>query len=645
MYISSEQNSYPFSNTTLSIIDNTTVVSAAAVQKTKPRHNYLFPVKLPKGPTNEIIQFYPGEYNLFASTFGTPSYSKNGVASELIHKILSMPASGMGVYVINLKDTTATKAYAVLCATIESTPNSTQKTNSTGVLLYLTADGREVTESEGNTPIMLDVVTVKFEVKSPVDELSQAIKCKSETEVFSAMETLYKVTTEETKTTTVYPLMAFFYAGNGTYGNNISLRFDSIKSEYSSTVNYKLTVQDGSDGSTATYSANLSFFYDAEQYFVGNVINSVVPNINTIASNYIEEFFTSVKTTIGSLTLKSADIFDMDFTVDKTVGNSIDFHTTSDSLDIGAHEAIKLSGGLDVVSATAEPEKTFDEMAVSFFKGELVQDINSLLRYRINQIIDVNYSEDVKAEIVNFCNTRIRATNATLCVGSTTNFSSAIVDSNENYVGKSFNTRLLTKCQSAMAVSEYTKRLHVYPPTYFDTAAFIKNAIENGNIYTPFAGAKARWLNYKEGSIMYPAESSNLFTELNNARLNVVKKDSNTGAYLSDQILTTTNVSDLTEFSNALILADMIYDVVELVHQNNWSFNESDEVKAFKEKVDKDINALYSAYAAVLSVEVYRVGETGLEGRTNAIEISVDFKDISKFARVSFIIDDLGGAN
>lgn len=642
MYISSENNNYPFSNAVINIIDNTTVVAPVAVQRAKPRHNYLFPVSLSKGPTNEVIQFYPGDTASYVSTFGAPSYIKNGIASEMIHKILGMSASGIGVYVINLKDPTATKAYATLCATVVTTVDGKQKTNVGGELLYLTADGREVTESEGNTPIMIDTVEVTFDARQASDE-SGLITCKTENEIFSATEKIYTTSTVGKVTTTVFPLLSFYYAGNGTYGNNISLKFDSVKSEFKSTVYYRLTVQDGSDGSATAYSANLSFSHDAEQFFVGNVINSIVPNISTIASNYIEDFFTLLRGTIGSAAFKTTDIFNINATIEKTTGNSVEVKTGSASIDIGSHEAIKFKGGLDV--AAGSTVKTFDELAVSFFDGEIVQDITSLLRYRINQIVDIGYSATVKQAIANFCNNRIRSTNATLSIGSTTNFNSAIVDSNENYIGKSMNTRLLANCQSAMATSEYTKRLHVYPPTYFDTMAFIRAAIENGNPYAPFAGSRARWNNYKEGSIMYPAEDSMLFTELTTARLNVVKKDSNSGAFLIDQSMTTPNISDLTEYSNTLLLSDMIYDVVEMVHQNNWTFNEPEDVKAFKAKVDSDINELYSTHSASLAVEVYRVGNTGLEARTTAIEISVDFKDIGKFTRISFILNDLAGGN
>lgn len=117
-------------------------------------------------------------------------------------------------------------------------------------------------------------------------------------------------------------------------------------------------------------------------------------------------------------------------------------------------------------------------------------------------------------------------------------------------------------------------------------------------------------------------------------------KDANAGAYLSDQLMNTTLTSDRTEFNNSILMSNMLYDLVRLVHINNFKFNEAEEVRLFKEAVNDTINNKYAAYSASLSVDVYRMGTVGRAKSTNKIVVTIDLKDISKYANVELNIVD-----
>ena len=92
----------------------------------------------------------------------------------------------------------------------------------------------------------------------------------------------------------------------------------------------------------------------------------------------------------------------------------------------------------------------------------------------------------------------------------------------------------------------------------------------------------------------YPSESPDYLQSLQTSRINVVMKDAKDGAYLADQQMNTTRLSDQTEFNNALLVSCMLYDLIDLVHYNHFKFNEAEEVRQFDEAVNDCINEKYA---------------------------------------------------
>ena len=117
-------------------------------------------------------------------------------------------------------------------------------------------------------------------------------------------------------------------------------------------------------------------------------------------------------------------------------------------------------------------------------------------------------------------------------------------------------------------------------------------------------------------------------------------KDASDGGYLSDQKMNTKLISDQTEFNNAMLIADMLYDLIDLIHRNSFNFNEPDDVENLQSLVSTKINTSYAPHAASLSTSVSKVGTTGKDKYTTKINVTVNLKDINKYANVEFVLTD-----
>ena len=183
MYIYSEKNNYPFSNTVIQITDNTRVTASNnQVDQPRPRFNFLFPIMVDQGPTNQMEHFYPGEERRFASLHGEPGYNSNGIASEMIYDILASNGPS-GVYVVNLADPASKNANVIITAATKVLKD-VPVTNEDGEPLYLTPDGREVTTATDNTPILKDVLSVKYAAV-------HGTALTGEVSMYSAIDALY----------------------------------------------------------------------------------------------------------------------------------------------------------------------------------------------------------------------------------------------------------------------------------------------------------------------------------------------------------------------------------------------------------------------------------------------------------------------
>lgn len=630
MLVLDQDKSYSFSNMTVKITDNTVLRddTTTTTQET-PDFNVLIPIHVPVGTTNSLELYYPGEINRYLNAHGTPNYLKNGFGADAIYAALTSGAE-VGVYTINLRGASATFANAVVVMKYK-VEKDVPYTDTTGAPYYYDKNGQLTTSPTDNTPVVRDVLHAKF-------ELQYVANCKKWVDLYKKMNSLVSTTPDESGYQSM-PIFAVMYRGASTFGNNVYMNLVPKTAEYDGNTYYTATVFDGINSIESSrymsMDVNSGKKYN-DSYFIETQFNAEYPTLRMMTAESIQDLYDLVNPylyTIDEFIAGTQANHAKSFAaVDIFGANEFAFVTDEDSLDMQAANAVILQGGSD---GTETPDELFKD----FFGGKILEDISSVLRYRVTYIPDLGYDEDTKKEIVKLVKLRNRMTTARLMVGNET-FESAIVDHQSNYYENMPNVSLIAKCQSPMMFNEFTRRTVTVPAGYFDLVAILNHMYKWGNPFQPFAGALCRWTGFIEDTMNYPANDAQFLQSLYVSRINVVMKDSEAGAYLADQEMNTVLTSDQTELNNAFLISSMLYDLVALVHRQHFKFNEAEEVRIFNENVNDIINQKYAPYSASLDVEVYRSGTIGFAKSRNIIKVTVDLKDISKYTDVEIVLTD-----
>lgn len=630
MLVLDQDKSYSFSNMTVKITDNTVLRddTTTTTQET-PDFNVLIPIHVPVGTTNSLELYYPGEINRYLNAHGTPNCLKNGFGADAIYAALTSGAE-VGVYTINLRGASATFANAVVVMKYK-VEKDVPYTDTMGAPYYYDKNGQLTTSPTDNTPVVRDVLHAKF-------ELQYVANCKKWVDLYKKMNSLVSTTPDESGYQSM-PVFAVMYRGASTFGNNVYMNLVPKTAEYDGNTYYTATVFDGINSIESSrymsMDVNSGKKYN-DSYFIETQFNAEYPTLRMMTAESIQDLYDlinpylyTIDEFIAGTQANPAKSF---AAVDMFGANEFAFVTDEDSLDMQAVNAVILQGGSD---GTETPDELFKE----FFGGKILEDISSVLRYRVTYIPDLGYDEDTKKEIVKLVKLRNRMTTARLMVGNET-FESAIVDHQSNYYENMPNVSLIAKCQSPMMFNEFTRRTVTVPAGYFDLVAVLNHMYKWGNPFQPFAGALCRWTGFIEDTMNYPANDAQFLQSLYMSRINVVMKDSEAGAYLADQEMNTVLTSDQTELNNAFLISSMLYDLVALVHRQHFKFNEAEEVRIFNENVNDIINQKYAPYSASLDVEVYRSGTIGFAKSRNIIKVTVDLKDISKYTDVEIVLTD-----
>ena len=630
MLVLDQDKSYSFSNMTVKITDNTVLRddTTTTTQET-PDFNVLIPIHVPVGTTNSLELYYPGEINRYLNAHGTPNCLKNGFGADAIYAALTSGAE-VGVYTINLRGASATFANAVVVMKYK-VEKDVPYTDTTGAPYYYDKNGQLTTSPTDNTPVVRDVLHAKF-------ELQYVANCKKWVDLYKKMNSLVSTTPDESGYQSM-PVFAVMYRGASTFGNNVYMNLVPKTAEYDGNTYYTATVFDGINSIESSrymsMDVNSGKKYN-DSYFIETQFNAEYPTLRMMTAESIQDLYDLINPYLYTLDEfiagTQANPAKSFAAVDMFGANEFAFVTDEDSLDMQAANAVILQGGSD---GTETPDELFKD----FFGGKILEDISSVLRYRVTYIPDLGYDEDTKKEIVKLVKLRNRMTTARLMVGNET-FESAIVDHQSNYYENMPNVSLIAKCQSPMMFNEFTRRTVTVPAGYFDLVAVLNHMYKWGNPFQPFAGALCRWTGFIEDTMNYPANDAQFLQSLYVSRINVVMKDSEAGAYLADQEMNTVLTSDQTELNNAFLISSMLYDLVALVHRQHFKFNEAEEVRIFNENVNDIINQKYAPYSASLDVEVYRSGTIGFAKSRNIIKVTVDLKDISKYTDVEIVLTD-----
>ena len=643
MLILDEANKYTFPNTVIKFVDETYWTETEDVALPIPRMNVLVPIHVERGKVNTMMLYKTGQAETFLKDFGSPDCVKNGFGADLVHDILNLSTEDtIGVWVCNVRGSDATAANVILLMKYR-VESGVEVTTDSGEALYITPTG-EITTSPittaetdagvvttDNERLTRDVLHVKYTAEY-VGDISKW------TQSSAIMNRYYNVTTTDDEGYYTIPLFMIVHTATSTYGNNCYFRLLPQISESDDKMYYSIDLFDGEN----TYNTDAVYSMDVnggeligENYYIEENFNDKFSGLMRFcSSDYFQDAMNMISEymTLDELTFSDIDIFDP---VDESGASlSTGYVVDPGSMDVTATKAFALAGG-----SNGESDADVDQLFTDFFNGNIITDIASVIRWRINYIPDIGYADDSVAAIKNLCAKRSRMTVCTIALGGST-FDSAISDHNTKHIANMPTMRQICALQHAMRYNEFKRRTIEYPAGYFDTLAFLRRVLSVGNPYSGFAGYNARWTDFIEETMTFMPEDAELMNRLDKARVNVLMKDASDGGYLSDQKMNTKLISDQTEFNNAMLIADMLYDLIDLIHRNSFNFNEPDDVETMQSLVSTKINTSYAPHAASLSTSVSKVGTTGKDKYTTKINVTVNLKDINKYANVEFVLTD-----
>ena len=620
-------------NINIALIDETVIKDDTQKNPDLPRFNMLIPIVVDRGLTNTMEIFYPNEPNRFILNHGKPDILKYGIGPNLIHSILGSGAD-IGVYTVNLRGDDATMANLIVSLKyrIEEAVPYTDASGNPYYISYDDMGNRVLTFDPGidNQPVVRDVLHVKY-VSSFVEE------CKSWVDVHTAMNNMATDMEDEDGYLTL-PWFSVMNIGSGSYGNDVYFSMHPRVSDSDDCIYYSIHMFDGMSASKTdsmiSMDMNAGAKYGANYYieYVFNNTYSTLRFMSSDVSDTITNLFKSHLYTLDDI-LNGTDPTTTFQQIDPFSIEEFGIVMDNGSIDVTDVKAFQLRGG-------ENGEMDRDALFEKFFNGEIIPDIKSPLRYRMSYIPDLQYNDQTKHKIVEFVEARNHTTTASLMVGGLESFQSAITHRRSDYYGNMPSIRLIAKCQSPMMYDPYVRKMRQFPASYYDTIALVESIRRHGNPYEPFAGANVRWTGYIEDTMKYPEEDPEFIDNMTKARVNCVMKDDQDGAYVSDQLMNVNFESDQIEFNNSILVSDMIYDLVQIIHRNHFTFNESSHITSLKEQVQDYINTRYRPYSASLDVDVYRPGTVGRAGKTRVVEATIDLKDIARFAQIKVRLVD-----
>lgn len=643
MLILDEANKYTFPNTVIKFVDETYWTETEDVALPIPRMNVLVPIHVERGKVNTMMLYKTGQAETFLKDFGSPDCVKNGFGADLVHDILNLSTEDtIGVWVCNVRGSDATAANVILLMKYR-VETGVEVTTDSGEALYITPTGEITTSPITTTETNAGVVTTDNErltrdvlhVKYTTEYVGDISKW---TQSSAIMNRYYNVATTDDEGYYTIPLFMIVHSATSTYGNNCYFRLLPQISESDDKMYYSIDLFDGENvyNTDAIYSMDVNGGeLIGENYYIEESFNDKFSGLMRFcSSDYFQDAMNMISEymALDELTFSDIDIFDP---VDESGASlSTGYVVDPGSMDVTATKAFALAGG-----SNGESDADVDQLFTDFFNGNIITDIASVIRWRINYIPDIGYADDTVAAIKNLCAKRSRMTVCTIALGGST-FDSAISDHNTKHIANMPTMRQICALQHAMRYNEFKRRTIEYPAGYFDTLAFLRRVLSVGNPYSGFAGYNARWTDFIEETMTFMPEDAELMNRLDKARVNVLMKDASDGGYLSDQKMNTKLISDQTEFNNAMLIADMLYDLIDLIHRNSFNFNEPDDVENLQSLVSTKINTSYAPHAASLSTSVSKVGTTGKDKYTTKINVTVNLKDINKYANVEFVLTD-----
>ena len=271
----------------------------------------------------------------------------------------------------------------------------------------------------------------------------------------------------------------------------------------------------------------------------------------------------------------------------------------------------KLLSGVGDGSLTSSER---DEVYSKAFRGEIDPMIKSTNRYKVDMILDANYSAEVKKELIALTIQRSDCICYLDC-GNKLDSKESPLQLVESYGPTSVDRLISIDGYKATIVDPYAKRLIDVSSTALLADHLPRHFFMHNGKHIPFAGGKYGAMPELRAHNIFPVMDESLdkelMNEMYNSRINYAQVTPKGTVIRATQQTRQAIASNLSELSNMHIILDIKRDCEELVAQNNYNFFSARELAAF----NKDAQELLRKY-----------GDTQVEDITATFDSS-DFEE------------------
>lgn len=334
-----------------------------------------------KGP-EEMGVYYGDEFEIF----GQPNFARHGQPLLQAQRLIN---NGARVLAKRVVAPDSTLANLIICAKMRNVES--QKVNDDGEPLYQTPEGEETTESEGNTPIMINKCNIVYDLQTITENHNDIEDLKASALALANYG-------GDPAGERLYPLFLVADNGRGVSGKKVKITANVNGSRNKSYLSYIFSVIEDSVVKESTlFTLNPDLASATSNLSLTSVSKTYLKEVRAFTFDEVAlQFVEDVKAATGIEDIDNCDIL---FGKDKR-GNTLDV------FDIGGDVNLSIPVGLPLKSGSNGsfgnfPLKTeeYKTALVEAFNGTFTKDIYDVDNILLDAILDANYHDEVKKAI------------------------------------------------------------------------------------------------------------------------------------------------------------------------------------------------------------------------------------------------------
>lgn len=336
-----------------------------------------------KGP-EEMGEYYGED---FQNTFGDPNFARHGQPLLQAQRLIN---NGAKVLAKRIVAPDSTLANLIVLAKVKTV--SSQKTDTDGNPLYITAEGVETTEAEGNTAIINSKCHIEYELNTIEDNKNDIIDLK---ESALALADYDGKSAEDEK---IYPICLVADNGRGVSSKKFKITSNGNGSRNKSYTSYIFSVIENSTVVESTlFTLNPDISTATSNLSLSSVAQTYLKQVKVFSFDEVmTEFIAAVKEATGI-----EDIDNTDILFGKTKkGVALDTFEIVGDVNLSSTVGLPLrSGSNGSFGNFPLKSEEYTNALVKAFNGTFTQDIYDVDNILLDGIIDANYPTDVKKAI------------------------------------------------------------------------------------------------------------------------------------------------------------------------------------------------------------------------------------------------------